>query len=124
MNPPVFAALNVPAVRSFVGAGSPRIFQDAAPQNTAKPYIVWQIVGGSPLNNLSDNPEMDDNRVRVWCYTQSVSGVMTAASRNLGIAVRTALEAVTHVTFGPISEAEPESELSVWIMDAEFFDAR
>ena len=123
MNPPVFAALNVNAVRAFVGTNPVRIYPNGrAPQNVARPYIVWQIVGGSPVNNLSDTPDMDNSRVRVWCYCSETAG--SAAARNLATAVRNALEAVTHVTFGPVDDAEQESELLVWIMDAEFWDAR
>ena len=121
MNPPVFQSLNVPAIRAFVGT-PPRIYQSVAPQNTPRPYIVWQVVGGSPVNNLSDDPDMDDSRVRVWCYCDESAG--TAAARNLALAVRAALEAVTHVTFGPIDNHEVETSLYVWIMDAEFWEDR
>ena len=121
MNPPVFQALNVSAVRAFVGTPA-RIYQVKAPQNVAKPYIVWQVVGGSPVNNLSDNPDMDNSRIRVWCYCDEAAG--TAAARNLALAVRAALEAVTHVTFGPIDNYEVETSLYVWIMDAEFWESR
>lgn len=119
MNPPVFAALNVSAVNAFVGG---RIFQTRANQDTTRPYIVWQIVGGGPDNNLSCDPEFDDARVRVWCYTPDTAG--SAAARNLALAARDALEAVTHVIFGPIDDYESDTKLYVWIMDAEFFDNR
>jgi hypothetical protein len=123
VNPPVFAALNVTAVRNFVGTNPVRVYPNGrAPQNVQRPYITWQIVGGSPVNNLSDNPDMDESRVRVWCYSEETAG--SAAARNLATAVRNALEAVTHVTFGPTDEADQEPGLLVWIMDADFWDDR
>jgi muramidase (phage lysozyme) len=93
-----------------------------APQDTPKPYVVWQIVGGGPVNNLSEDPEMDDARVRVTTYTHESAG--TAAAKTLAIAVRTALEAVTHVIFGPINDDEPETKSYRWIQDAEFWTDR
>jgi len=123
VNPPVFAALNVPAVRAFVGSSPVRVYQNGhAPEGVAKPYIVWQIVSGNPVNNLSDDPEMDDARVRVWSYTDPTAG--TAAARNLALAVRTALEAVTHVVFGPVDEVDDPTGMIVWIQDAEFWTPR
>lgn len=120
MNPPVYAALNVSAVNTIVNG---RIYPNGhAPQGVARPYVTWQIVGGGPLNNLSDDPDMDDARVRVWTYSEESAG--SAAAKSLALAVRAALEAETHVTFGPISEFESEAKLFVWIMDAEFFTAR
>lgn len=120
MNPNVYAALSVPAVTALVAQ---RIYRNGhAPQDTARPYITWQVVGGGPLNNLSDNPNMDNMRVRVWCYSNESAG--SAAARNLAKAVRDALEAVTHVIAGPFDDFEPDTRLFVWVMDAEFWDAR
>lgn len=120
MNPPVYQALNVPAVNALV---SGRIYPNGrAPQNVVRPYIVWQIVGGGPLNNLSDDPEMDDARVRVWSYSDETAG--SAAARVLKDAVRDALEAVTHVIAGPFGDYEAETKMFVWIQDAEFWDDR
>ena len=125
MTPPVFAALNVSSVRAFVGTNPARIYQTSAPQNAARPHIVWQIIAGSPTNNLSEDPDQDNARVRVWCYCAESTGA--AAARNLALSVRAALEAVTHVTFGPIDDYETEADgkgLFVWIMDAEFWTDR
>lgn len=119
MNPPVHKALNVPAVTAFVGS---RIHRTRAPQNVIKPYIVWRIVGGSPLNNLSCDPEMDDARVRVWSYTDEAAGSATALA--LSQAIETALEAVTHVIFGPVDEFEEATRTYTWICDAEFWTPR
>lgn len=120
MNPPVYAALNVPAINALVGT---RIYANGhAPQGVLRPYITWQIVGGGPVNNLSDDPDMDEARVRVWSYSDETAG--SAAARNLALAVRTALEAQTHVTFGPVGEFESDTKMFVWIQDAEFWDPR
>ena len=120
MNPPVYQALNIGAVTALVGS---RIYPNGhAPQGVQRPYITWQIVGGGPLNNLSDDPDMDDSRVRVWVYSEETAG--SAAAKALALTVRNALEAETHVTFGPVSEFDSEAKLFVWIMDAEFWTPR
>lgn len=119
MNPPVYAALNVPSVNAFVAG---RIYATRAPQNAAKPYIVWRVVGDSPLNNLSCDPEMDDARVRVWSYSEEAQG--TSVARNLALTIRDALEAQTHVIFGPVDDFESDTKLLFWVQDAEFWTPR
>lgn len=120
MNPPVFAALNVPAVNALVGT---RIFGNGiAPQDATRPYVVWQIVGGGPVNNLSEDPDMDDARVRVTTYSDETHG--TAAARALKLTVMVSLEAVTHVVFGPVDDYEAETKMLLSVMDAEFWDPR
>lgn len=120
MNPPVYTALNVPAVNALVGT---RIYANGhAPQGVLRPYITWQIVGGGPGINLSCAPEYDNPRVRVWCYSDESAG--TAISRNLGNVARDALEEITHVIYGPVDDYESDTKLLVKIMDADFWDER
>ena len=123
MRPAVFQALNTPAIRAHVGTSPVRIFGAAiAPQGTARPYIVWQIVGGGPVNTLSCDPTTDNLRVRVSVYCDEAEG--TAAAATLAELVRNALEVVTHVVMGPFDDFEVETRLIRWTMDAEFWDNR
>lgn len=120
MNPPVYQTLNVPAVNALVGT---RIYPNGrAPQGVQRPYIVWQIVGGGPVNTLSCDPDMDDARVRVWSYSDETAG--SAAARTLALTVREALEAETHVVAGPFDDFEDSTKMIVWIQDAEFWTDR
>jgi hypothetical protein len=122
VNPPVYDALDVPAVRAFAGSPLRAFAHGRVPQNTPRPYITFQNVGGGPLNTLSCLPDMDDSRVRVWCYSDETSG--TSYARDFKDATRDALEAETHVVFGPVDEYEADTKLLVWIMDAEFWTDR
>jgi hypothetical protein len=68
-----------------------RIFPDFAPEGTPTPYIVYQAVGGEPLNFLGgDNPGKTNARMQisVWAQTrleasklgQQVEDAMRAAA--------------------------------------------
>jgi hypothetical protein len=117
MIPPVQQALAASsAVTTIVGT---RIYQTVAPQDAALPYIVWMVVSGSPGNNLSDLPDYDDQRVQVDCYSAN-----QAQARQLGEAARYAIEAQTHIVFGPWSDFEADTKLFRWSMDCEWWESR
>jgi hypothetical protein len=65
--------------------GNPiRFFYGTAPLDTAMPYGVWEIVGGSPENLLSEAPVADGWRVRinVWGGTLSQANAAAIAIRD------------------------------------------
>lgn len=105
MLPPLYAVLmGSNAVTSIIGD---RCYPfGEAVQDTAKPYVVWQIIGGSPDNNLSHAPSIDSYLIQVDCYHQSPVGIATLAD-----AVRSALESVAHITGYPVNEREPDTKL-------------
>lgn len=105
MLPPLYAALmGSTAVTNIIGN---RCYPHGdAIQDTDKPYVVWEVVGGSPENNLSVAPRDDSFNIQVDCYHQSPVGIVTLAS-----AVRSALESVAHVTGYPVNEREPDTKL-------------
>jgi hypothetical protein len=117
MIPPVQQTLSgASGVTAIVGA---RIYQSVAPQDTAQPYVVWTLVSGVPGNNLSDTPEYDDQRVQIDCWSLSAS-----QCRQLAEAVRDAIEAQTHIVFGPWSDYESDTKLHRWSMDAQYLESR
>ena len=60
--------------------GNPiRFFYGTAPLDTTMPYGVWDIVGGSPLEQLSERPPADGWRVRITIWGQSLSQANAAA---------------------------------------------
>ncbi|WP_210132391.1 tail completion protein gp17 [Stenotrophomonas rhizophila] len=68
-----------------VQLGNPvRFFYGTAPLNTAMPYGVWDIVGGSPENLLSEAPPADGWRVRitVWGGTLTQANAAAVAIRD------------------------------------------
>jgi hypothetical protein len=57
-------------LQTFVGG---RVYPDIAPENTARPYITYQAVGGTPVNLLTnDKPSKTNTRmqVNVWADTR------------------------------------------------------
>lgn len=108
MNPPVFAALKAsPAVRAIVGVNPPRIYRHGnAPQDTARPYVTWEIDAVDPENNLSDLPAGDRITVTVHAWHQTDAGVVALAA-----AVRDAIEPHAHMTAVPVDEREPQTKL-------------
>lgn len=96
MTPPIFAAVNVPAVQALLKAGTgPLRFYafGLADQNTPKPYAVWQQVFGSPENYISNTPDMDSIGVQVDVYATTA-----ASARAVAIALRDAIEPKAHIT--------------------------
>jgi Protein of unknown function (DUF3168) len=108
MFPPVFTTLKASeAVKAIVGTNPPRIYRHGnAPQDTAKPYVTWFAVTGTPENNLSDLPPMDRVQIQVDCYHQTDAGIELLAK-----AVRDAIEPSAHMTGTPVDDREPETKL-------------
>jgi len=95
------------AVKAIVGASPSRIYRhESAPQDTTKPYITWFIITGVPQNTLSETPNIDAISIQVDCWHQTDAGVELMA-----IAVRDAMETVSHMTSIVVNEREPETKL-------------
>lgn len=81
------------AVKALLG-NPPRIYGfGRAPNDVVKPYVVWQVITGSPENNLSDRPEYDNYNIQVDVYGDTELSV-----ENVALALRNAIEEVTHIT--------------------------
>lgn len=108
MLPPVFVMLKAsPEVKNIVGTNPPRIYRHgSAPQDTARPYITWFVVAGTPENHLSGLPPVDQMLVQVDCWHQTDAGVEALAG-----AVRDAIEPHAHMVGMPVDVQEPETKL-------------
>lgn len=108
MLPPVYQILSADeAVAAIVGN---RIGAHAeVPQDTARPYVTWQLITGAPENSLSDLPDIDSMQVQINCWHQTDAGV-----RALAQAVRGAIEPHAHVTGYPVNQRETDTRL-FWI---------
>jgi hypothetical protein len=86
MFPPVYRTLRAnPAVVAIVDSRLGA--HGEVPQNTARPYITWQIVIGLPHDQISGPPPSDFTTVQIDCWHQDDKGVEQLAS-----AVRDALD--------------------------------
>lgn len=83
-----------PAVLALLGSPEPRIFPfGQAPQDVAKPYVVYQWVGGSPFNMLNCRPDADRASLQVDVY-----GLTTQSTNAVFKAIRYAVELQSYVT--------------------------
>lgn len=85
MQTPVFRILNVPAITHFVGTNPARIYPfGEAPQHTAKPYIVHQMIAVTPYDRMAGTPQTDRHRVQIDVYaaTQPEASALALAVRD------------------------------------------
>lgn len=83
-----------PDVRSLLGGVSPRIYPfGEAPQQVAKPYVVYQWIGGDPFNMLNCRPDADRASLQVDVY-----GVNVRSTTAVAKAIRYAIELRAYVT--------------------------
>jgi hypothetical protein len=115
--PPVQDALRASA--PLVAIVQTRIYQTQAPEDAARPYVVWGIVSAVPEIQLSAPPEDDDQRVQVDCYsdTQTQSRAMIAAAAD-------ACETIGNIVFGPWSSFETDTKVYRWSFDVEIWNPR
>lgn len=98
MRPPVFktatADPNVKAALQAAPADEVRLYAwGEAPQGVAKPYAVWQIIGGSPGNLLDCRPQHDQYSVQFDVYADTSESALDVAEY-----LRDALEKRCYVT--------------------------
>jgi hypothetical protein len=97
-------------VQAIFGTNPCRIFPFGYTQTkgdkVTKPYAVFQQVGGSPDNNLSDRPKSDEIEIQVDVYAPKVADVKAAAN-----AIETAIELDCHVVKIMGAVIEPETKL-------------
>lgn len=123
MLPPIYTTLNTLEVVNII---SRRVYRHgSAPQDTTKPYVTWQLITGTPENNLSSTPSIDRCTVQIDCWHQTDTGI-----EQLAIAVRDAVEPYAHITGFPVNEREPETklyriaiQLDWWLARADAFAA-
>ena len=108
MFPPVFQTLKASAaVKNIVGTNPPRIYAHGdAPQDSAKPYITWFLVSGTPENTLSELPAVDRDQVQVDCWHPTAAGIKLLAT-----AARDAIEPSAHLVSVPVDDRDPETKL-------------
>lgn len=83
-----------PAVLALLGAPEPRIYAfGEAPQQVAKPYAVYQGIGGHPYNMLNCRPDADQISLQVDVYATT-----QAVSTNIAKAIRYAVELQSYLT--------------------------
>ncbi len=81
------------AVTALLGSAPLRVYEDIAPDNTQLPYAVWQVVSGTPENNLDCPANIDQVSFQIVVYDTDQRRVQTVRA-----AIRAALEPHCYVT--------------------------
>lgn len=95
MYPPIFEICSADSdVQTNIGVSPCRLYPfGEAPENVSMPYVVWQVVGGSPENCISSSPDMDS-----WSLQVDVYGLTGKSVRDVAQALRNAIESYAHIT--------------------------
>lgn len=81
-------------VQSLLGGALPRIYPfGQAPQDVAKPYVVYQWIGGTPFNMMNCRPDADRASLQVDVY-----GLTTQSTTQVAKAIRNAIELDSYIT--------------------------
>ncbi|MDS9879443.1 DUF3168 domain-containing protein [Pseudomonas protegens] len=75
MTAPIFVVCaGSPEVTALLGTSPTRLYPHGeAPEGTTKPYAVWQVVSGSPINYVSGVPDTDRYGLQVDVYAETAS---------------------------------------------------
>lgn len=107
MTPQLFPIVaNDKACKEHLGSNPVRFFPFGfADQNTPKPFAVWQVVSGSPLNPMTCPPDRDNYIVQVDVYSTEAKTALSAAA-----AIRRALERFCYVRHWREQKIDPETK--------------
>lgn len=119
MFPPMYALVAAdPACIGILG-DPPRCFFGLAEENTARPYVVWHLTGGSPENVFDGPPPHDHFAGQVDIVADDQTSFIAAAT-----AVRAAIERVGNVTSYNPGGVNAETGRFEYSFDAEFHVTR
>jgi hypothetical protein len=95
MDTPFFQVCKAdPTVQALLGGALPRIYPFGnAPQEVAKPYVVYQWIGGAPFNMINCRPDADRASLQVDVY-----GLTTQSTTTVAKAIRNAIELDSYIT--------------------------
>jgi hypothetical protein len=107
MAAPIFkVCAAAPAVTALLGVSPTRIYPfGEAPQGVTKPYAVWQVISGSPINYISGRPDTDRYGLQVDVYADT-----GAAAEQVATAIRRAIELQANVTGFNLDGRDPTTK--------------
>jgi len=121
MYPPIFAVcFAAAAVKVALGSAPLRLYLfGEAPQGVARPYAVWQTVGGAPENYLGQAPDLDSYTLQVDVYADTATGARDAAK-----ALRDAIEPHAHIVRWGGESKDPDTDASRLSFDVDWLTPR
>lgn len=122
MDWPVFALLSASTpLKAIVGTSPVRVWMDTVPpdQSQDRPYITWNVVGGSPENYLKAVPKIDNGRIQIDTWSKDKDQCHTMAKL-----VRDLLEPTSYMIGVPVSGYEPDTMLYRYTLEFSFWTRR
>ena len=118
MYPPIFAAIvaHAPAT-ALLGTLPTRLYAfGEAPEDTARPYVTWQVITGSPENYLARRPDIDGYtlQVDVWADGGQIA-------RDVAAAVRDAIEPHAYIVRWGGESRDPDTRAYRLSFDVSWF---
>lgn len=120
--PPIFKLCNnCPAVVNLLkDNGVLRVFEfGQAPQDVAKPYVVWQEISGGHEPSLDLRPCNENHFIQVDCYAETAS-----EAKDIKNVIELALETHALTTTYRGNSKESETKLFRTTLDFEFLTTR
>ncbi|MDI2594110.1 DUF3168 domain-containing protein [Pseudomonas sp. 681] len=90
-----------------------------APDKVAKPYAVWQTIGGDPENYLAGRPDIDGFTLQVDVYADTGSSARAVAE-----AVRDAIELKAYIIRWGGDSRDPATKNYRYSFDVSWFVPR
>jgi hypothetical protein len=121
MYPPLFSIASADnSVKAAFGTNPVRVYPfGGAPESVALPYVVWQVVGGTPENYIGNDPDMDSYLVQVDVYANS-----PASARGGAETLRDALQDHAHIVSWRGESKDQQTKHYRYSFDINFFTAR
>lgn len=121
MYPPIFKlCADNEKVTALLGTNPTRLYLfDHAPQDVARPYVVWKTIGGEPENYISNRPDVDFFDIQVNVYARSASEAIAVAK-----AIRDAVEDTAHITRWGGDGKDPNTKDFIFTFDIDFITER
>lgn len=118
MYPPIFQVCAASAaVTALIGTLPVRLFEfGEAPQDVATPYVLWQVINGSPEHYLADRPDLDSFTLQVDVYAASGESARTVVT-----ALRDAIEPHAQITRWGGGSRDPETRNYRESFDVDWF---
>ncbi len=98
---------------------SPTRFYPHGIEHDETPYAVYQVVAGSPENNLSHRPDCDSHVIQVDAYAKTYQQTL-----EIGVAIRDAIELNCHITSWRGIYRESETKLFRLSFDCRWWSNR
>ncbi|MCX4186772.1 DUF3168 domain-containing protein [Methylophaga sp. OBS4] len=117
MTPPVFqTCMASTAVTDIIGD---RLYQDEAEQGVNAPFVVWQMIGGTPENYINQLPDLDSYNIQFDCYAKDQYTVETLAK-----SLRDAVEPAANIVAWRGTGREQGTRLYRYSFDVEWMVPR